>query len=267
MNIQEQIMHTTLRIERLKNGVVQGTGTGFLISVPTENNDAFRIVLVSNKHVLLYGDEIAVTFTTMRNGVPEYGKTIRLPISNMRPNVVGHPNPDVDVAALVCTGIFNLLPDQLYFKAISYELLSDFTEPELSVAENVYFVGYPADRYDAKNNLPLIRTGLISSNPKFDYNGKPVFVIDAQVFPGSSGSPVYINYTVEDFKNGRIVLSDHPNIKVLGIIAQTMIRKNQLQSIPVGSVNVTEEVLGLGIVFKSTVIKETVDEAISKFGN
>lgn len=264
MNIQEQIMHTTLRIELLKNGVVQGTGTGFLVNVPTENKDAVRIVLVSNKHVLLYGDEIAITFTTMNNGMPEYGSVVRLPISNMRPNVVGHPDPDVDVAALVCTGIFNLLPNQLYFKTISYELFSDFTEPELSVAENVYFVGYPADRYDAKNNLPLIRTGLIASNPKFDYNGKPVFIIDAQVFPGSSGSPVYINYSVEDFKNGRIVLSDHQNIKVLGIIAQTMIRKNQLQSIPVGSVNVTDEVLGLGIVFKSTVIKETVDKALAK---
>lgn len=264
MNIQEQIMHTTLRIELLKNGVIQGSGTGFLISVPTDNKDAVRIVLVSNKHVLLYGDEIAVTFTMMKNGLPEYGKTVRLPISNMRPNVVGHPDPEVDVAALVCTGIFNLFPNQLYFKTISYELLSDFTEQELSVAENVYFVGYPDGRYDAKNNLPLIRTGLISSNPKLDYNGKPIFIIDAQVFPGSSGSPVYINYTVEDFKNNRIVLSDHPNIKILGIIAKTMIRKNQLQSIPVGTINVTEEVLGLGIVFKSTVIKETVDEALSK---
>ena len=267
MNIQEQIMHTTLRIELLEKGNVKGMGTGFLDSVPVDNGKGVKIVLISNKHVLTEGDEIAITFTTMKNGLPEFGKKLRLPISNVKANVVGHPNSEIDVAALVCTGIFNLLPDQLFFKTIQYEMLSDFTENELSVAENVFFVGYPDGRFDEKNNLPLIRTGLIASNPKFDYNGKPEFVIDAQVFPGSSGSPVYINYTFEDIKNGRIVLSNQQNIKVLGIVAQTMVRNNILQTVPTGTTNYTQEVLGLGIVFKSTVVKETIDLALKRFAD
>ena len=77
-------------------------------------------------------------------------------------------------------------------------MLSDFTEPELNVAENVLFVGYPDNRYDAKNDLPLVRQGLIASHPKYDYNGDPVFIIDVQVFLGSSGSPVYIDMTFEN---------------------------------------------------------------------
>ncbi len=265
MNFQEQIMHTTLRIELLENGNVKGVGTGFLVSVPTLVENEYKIVLVSNKHVLMDGDEIAITFTTMKNGMPDYGKTYRFPLGNLKNNVVGHPDSDVDVAALVCTGLFNLFPNQLFFKAIPYEMLSDFTEPELSVAENVFFVGYPNGRYDKRNNLPLIRTGLIASNPKLNFNNRPEFIIDAQVFPGSSGSPVYINYSFENLKNGGdIVLSSRQNVKVLGIIAQTMIRNNQLQSVPTGTINFTEEVLGLGIVFKSTVIKETIDKAIAK---
>lgn len=39
----------------------------------------------------------------------------------------------------------------------------------------------------------------------------------------------------------------------------TMIRNNELQAVPTGTNFVTQEVLGLGIVFKATAIKELVD--------
>ena len=264
MNIYEQLLHTTLRIELLnKLGETIGMGTGFLVSVP-ENNGDTRIVLVSNRHVLLAEDRIAITFTTMTDGAPQYGDTVRLPLGNVRDNIAVHPNDDVDVAALVCTGLFNLFPDTLYFKAVDYDMLADFTEVELSVAENVLFVGYPDDRYDKANNLPLVRSGLIASDPKRDFNGLPEFVIDAQVFPGSSGSPVFIDLTYESAKSGRIILEGQRVIKALGLVAETMIRGNELQSVDVASVHYTEEVLGLGIVFKSTAIKTVIDEAIEK---
>ncbi len=137
-------------------------------------------------------------------------------------------------------------------------MLSDFTEPELNVAENILFIGYPDNRYDSKNNLPLIRQGLIASHPKYDYNGNPVFIIDAQVFPGSSGSPVYIDLTFENIKNGQLAIGQKV-IKLLGIVSQTMIRNNQLMAVPAGTRIVAQEVLGLGVVFKSTTIKELID--------
>lgn len=264
MNIQEQILHTTLHIEMLDNtGKVMGGGTGFLVSVPVDDGGV-KVILVSNKHVLMATDNIAVTFTKMSNGNAEFGKSVRLPIGNLRGSIVAHPNPQVDIAAVVCTGLFNLFPDQLYFKAIPMDMLADFTEEELSIAENVYFVGYPDDRYDVVNNLPLIRSGLIASDPKRDYNGLPVFVIDAQVFPGSSGSPVYINFTYENMKNGSFVIGGQPKVKVLGIVAQTMVRNNRLQAINVNTMLVAQEVLGLGIVFKSPAIVETIRLALSK---
>ena len=83
-------------------------------------------------------------------------------------------------------------------------------------------------------------------------------MIDAQVFPGSSGSPVYIDLTFENMRNGRIVIGER-KVKLLGIVAQTMIRNNELLAIPSSTNYVTQEVLGLGIVFKATAIKELVD--------
>lgn len=54
------------------------------------------------------------------------------------------------------------------------------------------------------------------------------------------------------------------NVKVLGIVSETMVRGNVLQSVETATVNYTEEVLGLGVVFKSTAIKEVVVEAVAK---
>lgn len=257
-NIFEQLMYTTLRIECMDiMEKVFSIGTGFLIQRPVSDNK-YKLYLVSNKHVLCNTESIAISFTINKENEPDVGKRIRLPITNIKSNIVGHPDPNVDIAVLECTGLFILMPEQLYYKAVSYNMLASFNEKELSVAENVYFVGYPDDRYDMKNNLPLVRTGMIASNPKYDYNGNPTFIIDAQVFPGSSGSPVYIDLTYENMKNGQIIVGER-NIKLLGIVSATMIRNNQLKSIETNTHYLTEEVLGLGIVYKSTAIKEVID--------
>lgn len=256
--IQEQLLYTTLRIECLdENDNIFSIGTGFLLQRPV-GDDKYKVYLVSNKHVLCGAKSIALTFTKAKNGEPEIGNKIVIPFKDIQNNVKGHPDVNVDIALLECTGIFVLMMEQMYVKFVPYEMLATFKEPELSVAENVYFIGYPDNRYDVKNNLPLVRTGMISSHPKYDYNGDPVFIIDAQVFPGSSGSPVYIDLTYENFKNGQIVVGGH-NIKLLGIVSATMIRNNQLKAITTATNIVAEEVLGLGIVFKSTAIKKLVD--------
>ena len=257
-NVFEQLMFSVLRIECLNdNGNVKSIGTGFLLLRPV-GADAFKLYLVSNKHVLGDTETIQVVFTDKYDGEPRFGNSHIFSISNVRQNVVVHSNPNVDIAVLECTGLFSRFSDNLFCKFVSYDMLAEFNEPELTIAENVIFIGYPNDRFDKVNNLPLVRTGIISSHPKYDYNGDPIFIIDAQVFPGSSGSPVFIDLTYENFKNGQIVIGQR-NIKLLGIVSATMVRNNILQAIPVGTAFTTQEVLGLGIVYKATAIKEVID--------
>lgn len=256
--IFEQLLYTTLRIECKNNdGNVTSIGTGFLLERPV-GEDQYKLYLISNKHVLIGTPNITISFTCKEDGKPQHGHTQKFDIPDVDKIVKGHPNPDVDIAALDCTSIFITMSDKIYYKYVDYTMLADFNEPELSVAENVYFVGYPDGRYDQLNNLPLIRTGMIASHPQYDFNGQPEFIIDAQVFPGSSGSPVYIDLTYENFKNGQLVVGKK-KLKLLGIISMTMIRNNQLQAIPTGTKFITQEVLGLGIVFKSTAIRELID--------
>lgn len=250
----EQLLYTTLRIECKDNdGNLTGIGTGFLLSRPV-SGDKYKLYLVSNKHILIGTPKILVSFICKENGEPQHQRVHKVEIQGVDQAVKGHPDPEVDIAAIECTGMLVDMIDRIYYKHIPYDLLADFDEPELSIAENVYFVGYPAGRFDTSNNLPLMRIGMIASHPKFDFNGKPQFVIDAQVFPGSSGSPVYIDLTYENFRNGRIVVGER-KLKLLGIVAQTMLRNNVLQAVPTSTNYVMQEVMGLGIVLSRQRLK------------
>lgn len=260
-SVFDQLLYTTLRIECLDdNNKTIAIGTGFLLDRPV-GEDAYKIYLVSNKHVLMEASSIAITFNSGKDGNLEKGKKVRVPINNLKGNVKGHPDSNVDIAVLDCTGLFVAINDQLFYKRVSYNMLADFYEPELNAAESIYFVGYPENRFDYVNNLPLIRTGIIASNPKADFNGVAEFIIDAQVFPGSSGSPVFIDLTFEDIKNGNMVLGGQRKIKLLGIVAATMIRDNKLQVLETtdDEKKGIKETIGLGIVFKAPLIKELID--------
>ena len=59
------------------------------------------------------------------------------------------------------------------------------------VAMPVSIIGYPGG-LKGRGNFPLWKTGHIVSEPDLDYNGEPVFLIDATTRGGMSGSPVIL---------------------------------------------------------------------------
>jgi len=122
-------------------------------------------------------------------------------------------------------------------------MFSDFSEDDLLPGADVWFIGYPENRFDTFHNLPILRRGYIASIPKVDFNAKKLFVIDAQVFPGSSGSPVFTAL------GGKF--------KLLGVV--TLIRNEQLQAVPTEVALGVQQILGLEIVIKATVVKELID--------
>ncbi len=87
--------------------------------------------------------------------------------------------------------------------------------------------------------------------PNVDFNGRGQIVIDAQIFNGSSGSPVFVDWDGE--------------YKLLGVVSQTIIRHSQLQTLPVNMPSVgVEQILGLGIVIKQRHVQELIDHAVKE---
>lgn len=63
---------------------------------------------------------------------------------------------------------------------------------QMDAIEPITFIGYPNGIWDSTNLLPVARRGTTASPIEVDFEGSPRFLIDASVFGGSSGSPVFI---------------------------------------------------------------------------
>lgn len=68
-------------------------------------------------------------------------------------------------------------------------------ETKISICDFVSFPGFP-DWYDKRGARPIIRTGTISSDPRFDYSSSEEYqgeciAYEAFSYGGSSGSPIF----------------------------------------------------------------------------
>jgi len=249
LKFQNQIFFTVARIV-IKSETSAGAsiGTGFIIKIKIDETHTSHL-LITNRHVLSEKYEpIDLIFHCNNGGTePALDKFKPVRFQNYEKYCYFHSKKEVDLAALNLSSLTG--EKDLYWKHLYEDILIDFEKDEVLAGEEVWFIGYPENRFDTVHNLPLLRKGFISSLPKVDFNGRPEVVIDAQVFPGSSGSPVFT------------VIKG--TAKLLGVVSQTMIKNNQLQTVPTKHVEIVQEVLGLGIVIKSSVLKEFIKEIAS----
>ena len=168
----------------------------------------------------------------------------------------GHPNDSVDIA------VFDFPPndskhDQLGRVSDIHYIPDSFCGEfdSLCLAQDVLFVGFPLGLGDVGNPQPLVRSGIVSYLDK----RKKTFMLDAQVFGGSSGSPVVSTGSSR---------GDRPTMKtrrLLGIVKgywPSPIRLGTLQrdvsETAKDTIRVPVENAGLGIVFSADLILETI---------
>lgn len=267
-SLAEELMHTTVRLEGQK---AQGTsvGTGFFFMHEQ------RLFLITNKHVVegVVNGNFVVLKGEIDGGTkkPLFGQGYSIPFNAT--NFIGHPDPNVDVAAMNVSVIFSEAENNgstLYWKNLRE---SEFPTQEqidkfISPIEEVVFIGYPSGIWDSTNILPIIRKGITATPYYIDFEGQKRFLIDASVFPGSSGSPVFIYYAGgHPDKEGNLYAGNRMHF--LGIVAQVYKRVEQggirIVNIPTQQLPVAEidQMIDLGIVFKSETIKECVEHYVN----
>lgn len=196
LTVAEQLMHTTVRLECALVDGRGSTGTGFFFAYPLDGDRSIPVI-VTNKHVI-EGARTGTFVLTGRNedGEPILGSYETIRLDNFESGWLKHPDPAVDLAVFPIAPLLNAAEaagKKIFFLPLTEALLpTDEVLATLGGIEDITMIGYPNGIWDVRNNMPIVRKGITATNPKNDYNGLPLFVIDCACFPGSSGSPVLI---------------------------------------------------------------------------
>ena len=121
-------------------------------------------------------------------------KSIRIQFNESIIN--GNKLGNLDLIAIPLASTLNELKQKginIFYRTVDQNMLPKEEQIEYFAAiEDITFIGYPSGLYDSVNKLPIIRQGITATPIWNQFNGENVFLIDAGVFPGSSGSPVFI---------------------------------------------------------------------------
>ncbi|WP_186244059.1 helix-turn-helix domain-containing protein [Mycobacterium simulans] len=199
-------------------------GTGFLVEFPAGDN---RLGLVTNRHIAdaVFYSELENKGSTIKSIKIQWWQSRELRCEHVvtDPKPLYHSDPLLDVAVIpvaskpeapleasaeiygdIAKCIAENSPTEITLNhAISWEMLLECEKlwPQLQPGEFVVFPGYPI-WYDQLQIRPVMRSGLIASDPQTDYRsgkGAPTkedsnhqVLFDAFSTSGNSGSPVYV---------------------------------------------------------------------------
>ena len=218
---------------REKNVLVSSQASGFFfakttpLSLSSDKQDGHwekldRFWLITNRHVVLHKVDnvecLAEKFTfNLRKSIGDKidWHPITLTRTELQSVLLLHSNENVDVAVIDVTSciekILNTageLRKQIAIPAtLSQKNLPDKQPIDIEVTSDIIVASYPKGFYDTFNKFPIIKSGIIASAWGLHFNGEPMFQIDAQLFPGSSGGLVISKPTNLTIKNGEILYS------------------------------------------------------------
>lgn len=264
----KQLLYTSVRIETINFDGSRGSGTSFVFQ-DAASPEGQQLFLVSNKHVVSDAESGLVFFTEQGvDGRPALGETFFLRNDGFAQQWHGHPDKSVDIAVMPLSWQLEMIGKdgkKAFLRPVS---LDDVATPSifdnLDVSAPILFVGFPNGMFDEKHYLPIVRRGYVATSPDLDFNGDPIFLIDASVFPGSSGSPV--------FTVGDNLIGGTPALKLLGVISAVYTQSTDgciaWRPAPTNQVPVPiiEQMIDLGVVYKARCIRETISHFWSQRG-
>ncbi len=271
-SILENFYYTTVRIvSRDKHGN-QNVGTGFYCNLPKKDDPNITYpYIVTCKHVIENAIEGRIFVHKEKNGSASLGDFLNIEIVDFAKQWIKNENYDIAIFPIADM----LKQYQKLDKKIFCRFIDANTTPynqnidKIDAVEDVLFIGYPNDIYDTKNLLPIVRKGITATPISLDFEGEPKFLIDASIFPGSSGSPVVI-CNIGSFLDKGGHLSAGNRVYFLGLVCSVYFstQENEIieRVIPTNkklSVSTTQ-MIDLGVVYKSSIIQNMIEDHISK---
>jgi hypothetical protein len=192
----EKITHSTVFLASQISPSQMQFGTGFIFAFLMGKEKYFPCI-VTNKHVLNGMKDCAFELTlTAKDGGPDLTNHVPVTVVDVNKSSMGHPDPNIDLAIIPIWDLINGLVAQNkkpFFAALDASLIPTKSETDtLTPLEDILTAGYPSGVRDNVNNLPVLHRGVTASRPYLDFQGQKQFLIDVAMWPGASGSPVFL---------------------------------------------------------------------------
>jgi len=282
----DEVFHriSTLIFTSHKKGTESGTGFFYQQLGPRDPNiqgPQWRRIektwLVTNRHVVLprihktpqeYQEFLPNSFSfhlrkKLEGGLLKWD-AITLSKKELQTRARFHSNPKVDVAMIE---VRDLLFDRwkqgqyLPWYPLSKENFPADKKITVTTSDDIVVIGYPRGYYDTTNLFPIVKTGIIASKWGADFQGEPYFLIDAKLFPGSSGSVVFTKPKIIEIVDGRLVYFKEKAFAFLGIFSGAPF---QGRTIELETMIITEKLgFDVGIVWYARLIEEIIENGVS----
>lgn len=265
----KKLLFNTVRVDTVLNDGSEGSGTAFVVSHAHARGS--HTFIVTNRHLVDGVRRGGLVFTQKRHGQPLLGQRFQLNIDDFPQAWFAHPDPAVDLAIVPMRPLeqaANAQGVELYYQPIDTRLVPDEAAIRaLDALEEVLFVGYPSGVWDQVNLMPIMRRGTTATPMALNFEGRAEFLIDAAVYPGSSGSPVFV-YLPDTLRPAQSV---GKKFLFAGVVAAVFFREeaHQLVAAPVPPNNqgmvMGSEMIDLGLVIKSQAVVEVINAYLGKW--
>lgn len=216
--LTEQLLHATTLIEIFDSKEQKiGTATGFFFRLFLKGENSIEVI-VTNRHVVESASSVVITLTrTNARGLPDFGNNKRVRLVQW----ISHPDPKVDLAIIALgptIGPMVSAGEKFMIAGVAPDLIATDEElRNLTPLEDVLVIGYPDGLSDTTNNVPVFRRGITATPVYLDFQNEPKFLLDAAIFGGSSGSPVFL-FNQGSWQDRAGHFSIGTRLKLLGVV-------------------------------------------------
>jgi hypothetical protein len=270
----ENLIFSTAKLSATTTSGSNRIGTSFIYTL--HDGERLYPFAVTNWHVVKGTERFSLTFPAGRGTAGALGGGMVAEFLSSEKDWIRHQDPSIDLA---CIPIAQAVEDskatgsELFFRSLDPGMLMRQVHYSVVDAiEDVVVVGYPSGLIDPVHLLPIVRKGITATPLEVDYGGKPEFLVDASIFPGSSGSPVFLDKTHQTFTREDGTGEMIGTVFLVGVVSATFTRNDDATvtaiDIPVmsGPTVRSKQMIDIGVVIKAHCVQEMIVHALKGKG-